>query len=230
MTPACRILAACAVLLLAAPARAGDTLLLIETLENAMSPAEREKAALALGKEDTPLVVEALVGALKDMHPNVRAAAARSLGKVGDASAVEPLEGAKRDREELVANAATRALDKLSRRPLKPAAKPEGSSMMGGDGLASKRKTEEVEALQQRLQGPLAKCVGRHAARDKAFAGVTIRFTIQPDGRIDSLALPDLAAPAEKLERCVGKVLGQAKLGAADGGSMTVSWPMMLAR
>jgi len=102
--------------------------------------------------------------------------------------------------------------------------------MMLGDGLASKRKPAELEALHLQMQEPLAKCVGRHAAKHPAFTGVTITFTIQPDGRIDRLALPELTAPARRLEKCIRKVLSKAKPGPAEGGSLRVSWPMLLAR
>jgi len=159
----------------------------------------------------------------------VRAAAARSLGKVGDASALEPLKAATSDREEIVASEAERALKKLSKKDLKPAPQPSADSGgMSGSGLASKRNPKEVEKLQAKLQQPVVRCIVKHAQRDEEFTGVTVRFTIRPDGRAGTLQLPELTEPAPKLEACLTKLLDKVALEPAAGGNMIVSWPMML--
>jgi len=228
---ACAAAAAALALLLAGPpAHAGeDTLVLTEKLLHDFSSEVREDAAIKLGYKPGPGVCEALVDALKDVDPGVRAAAARSLGKVGDVTALEPLEGATKDREELVVSEARRALKKLSSRPLAPAPPPSDDFSISGGGLASKRKPEELDKLYQRLAKPLVRCVSRHARRHAGFKGVTVRFTVLPDGRAERLVLPELTEPAPKLEKCVGALLDKVRLKPAAGGELTVSWPLMLA-
>jgi len=85
---------------------------LIQTLKDG-SPAERQRATIALGNKRDARAVEPLIGALADPDSFVRNFAARALGNLGDRRAVEPLTRSLGDESALVRRTAAQALGRL---------------------------------------------------------------------------------------------------------------------
>ncbi|MGD9495610.1 MAG: MFS transporter [Armatimonadota bacterium] len=79
----------------------------------ALSEDRRAEAARGLGRSHTPLAMEKLVGALKDVSPQVRSEAARSLGEMGLEEAVGPLVDRLHDEESDIRPEAAEALGKI---------------------------------------------------------------------------------------------------------------------
>ncbi len=83
---------------------------LISVLQSCCDENMRERAAQALGRIADPATLDAVIEALKDIHPRVRKSAARALGEMGRRKAVEPLISTLEDTDEQVRREAVEAL------------------------------------------------------------------------------------------------------------------------
>jgi|CXWL01.1.fsa_nt_gi HEAT repeat protein len=88
--------------------------IMLHMLEKDFDVPLRTKIVELLGNRNSPEVIAALVGALKDTEPEVRIAAIRSIEKIGDYSVASVLaSGPIRDQEESVRLQALRTLNAL---------------------------------------------------------------------------------------------------------------------
>ncbi|MBC7248316.1 MAG: HEAT repeat domain-containing protein [Actinobacteria bacterium] len=125
---------------------------LVSALQSSGDESLREGAAAALGRVGDQAAVQALIDALRDIHPRVRKAAARSLGGMGRRKAVEPLIEALEDPDEEVRREVVEALVRIGSAAMQPlvAALKEGSvtlRMRAAEVISRFYQSREMEPL-----------------------------------------------------------------------------------
>lgn len=129
----------------------------------------RAQAALALGANDEPAVIQALIRALRvDDHPAVRAASASALERLRPASSLSALKAALRDKDKTVRAAAQRAVNQVEKRvasaavqppsiPVVPSGPGKGSVFYVGVGLPGSQVSNLSASLLRSLREHLSR-------------------------------------------------------------------------